>query len=78
MKVFVDFRHGLRITVENAEIYREPIQITSELFIHDGKREKILVYNKGARIVLFKGEQGCYLRSPRLWRKPAPVLLSIQ
>ncbi|MCD6209544.1 MAG: hypothetical protein J7J01_01380 [Methanophagales archaeon] len=63
MKVYIEFRHGLRLCVEGAEIYKE----------RNYSGETVMIYNESISFILFKGMRGYYLRAPKLWRKPAPV-----
>jgi len=65
-KVIIEFRHGLRIHIEKADIYRE----------RNYNGETVMVYNEGVNFVLFKGVRGYYLRVPKLWRRPVPVEVS--
>lgn len=66
MKVIISFRHGLRVRIEDASVYRE----------ENYNGETVMVYNKGTSFILFKGVRGYYLRSPKLWRRPVPVEVS--
>ena len=63
MRAEIEFLHGLKITMPNARVYREQ-------GIHG---ETIIVSDGSNNIVLFRGVKGCYLRSPKLFRKSVPV-----
>ena len=62
-KAVVEFMHGLKITMEGVRIYREQ-------GIHG---ETIIISDGSNNFVLFKGIRGCFLKSPRLFRKAVPV-----
>ena len=65
-KVYIEFRHGLRVCVE-ANVYRE----------RNYSGETLMIYNESVSFILFKGMKGYYLRAPKLWRKPVPVNVSL-
>ena len=63
MRAEIEFMHGLKITMERARIYREQ-------GIHG---ETIIISDGSNNFVLFKGIRGCFLKSPKLFRKAVPV-----
>ena len=76
MKVIISFRHGMRIRLEGARIYRERggVRIGEGVY---SIGETLLIGIPKFNLVVFKGERGYILKSPRLWKRPAPVELSI-
>jgi len=64
--VIITFRHGLRVKIKNANVYRE----------RSYNGETVMVYNESTNFILFKGVRGYYLRVPKLWRRPVPVDVS--
>ena len=76
-KVYVSFKHGLRVKIEGAEIYRKREgDYIGEGFHNVG--ETLLIRAPKFNLIVFKGNQGYILKSPRLWRRPVPVQVSIQ
>ena len=63
MRAEIEFMHGLKITMERARIYREQ-------GIHG---ETIIISDGCNNFVLFRGVKGCFLKSPRLFRRSVPV-----
>jgi len=63
MRAEIEFMHGLKITMERARIYREQ-------GIHG---ETIIISDGSNNFILFRGVRGCFLKSPKLFRKAVPV-----
>jgi len=76
-KIYVEFKHGMRIRLEGVRIYRKKEEVRIGNGVSYSIGETLLISIPKFNLIVFKGEQGYILKSPKLWRKPAPVKVSI-
>ena len=62
-KAIIEMNHGLKIAIPNARVYKET-------GIHG---ETIIISDGSNNFILFRGVKGCFLKSPRLFRRSVPV-----
>ena len=63
-KAIIEMNHGLKIAIPNARVYKETGIHGETIIISDGSNNNF---------ILFRGVRGCFLKSPRLFRRSVPV-----